>query len=491
MTDCSDTKRYAAVDIGASTGRVLVGWLEDGRMRLEEAHRFDNSQIRVGGHNCWDMHGLFENMIEGLRKAGELPGGPPGSIGIDTWGVDFVLLDRDRKMIGEAVSYRDARCNGMCEVVEGLIAPEDLFARTGIQRQLFNTVYQLMALKKEHPEQLAAARHLLMIPDYLNFLLTGRMRTEYTNATTTGLLNARSRDWDRDLLDLVGLPPCVFERPVMPGVEVGEFTDEVAARIGYSARVVLPATHDTGSAFLAVPARDRHGVFISSGTWSLLGVERSEPVTSSAALRENFTNEGGYGLRYRFLKNIMGLWMIQSVRREVNGTSYVRGSAAASARFDHAVDFDELRALCRDAEPFEARIDVDDERFLAPDSMISEIEAACRESGQPVPQTLGQIMRTIYASLAACYARSIASLREITGCDFSSINIVGGGCQDSYLNRMTAAATGLPVFAGPIEATAIGNVAAQMIAAGHLDGTDEVRRCVAASFPIERIDPDT
>ena len=487
---CITGKAYAAVDIGASSGRVLMGWLDDAKkMRLEEVYRFDNVQKRVNGHDCWDVEELFQHVVAGLKAAKDKTGVVPTTIGIDTWAVDFVLLDGACNIVGDTVAYRDDRTKGMYEVADALMPAEDVYARTGIQRQPFNTIYQLLALKREHPEQLEAARTLLMIPDYLNFRLTGKKLCEYTNATSTSLLNARTRDWDEEILDAIGLPRGIFLTPTMPGKLVGTLKPEVMAQVGYDSTVVLPATHDTGSAFLAVPARDEHAVFLSSGTWSLLGVENPEPITTPESFKENFTNEGGYQLRFRYLKNIMGLWMNQSVRREVNGVDYVEGKTAHKAMLDHKVGFDELRALCREAEPFEAYVDVQDERFLAPDSMIEEIKQACRDAGQPVPETIGQVMRTIYCSMGKCYADAVKGLHELTGNTYTSVNIVGGGCQDWYLNQTTADACGLPVFAGPIEGTSIGNLIVQMITAGEFATLQQARDCVARSFDVQEISP--
>ena len=484
-----ESKHYAAVDIGASSGRVLAGWVEDGKMSYQEVYRFDNDQRRVNGHDCWDVEALFNHVVAGLRAAKEQTGVAPATIGIDTWGVDYVLLDEDNKIVGDTVAYRDARTDGIYEDADKIMDPATVYAKTGIQRQPFNTLYQLLALKEEHPEQLAAARTFLMIPDYLNWRLTGIKANEYTNASTTGMLDARTCTWDTEILDAFGIPQGIFMTPTMPGTVLGEVTADISEKIGYSATVVLPATHDTGSAFLAVPAQDDNAVYISSGTWSLLGVENPEPITNDVAREQNFTNEGGYQKRYRFLKNIMGLWMNQSVRREVNGVDYVEGKTAHKALMDHKVGFDELRTLCREAEPFAAYVDVDDERFLAPDSMIDEIKYACAEDGQPVPQTIGEIMRTNYCSLSRSYKKAIEGLAELSGHGYTSINIVGGGCQDYYLNQMTADTCGLPVFAGPIEGTCIGNFIVQMIVGGDFKDLADARTCVARSFDVKRIDP--
>ncbi len=488
MVDLTNTKCFASVDIGASSGRVLLGWLDGDQMRLEEAHRFANGQRRVGGHDCWDVEALADEVICGLAACKEKAGATPVSIGIDTWGVDYVLLDGEGAIVGDTVAYRDERTNGVPEQVDTLIAPEELYARTGIQRTSFNTIYQLFAHKAEHPEDFERAERLLLIPDYLNWRLTGVAANEYTNASTTGLLDARSCDWDHDLLELLGVPAHLFEKPVMPGAMLGPLTPEVAARVGYESEVVLVASHDTGSAYLAVPARDDNAVYISSGTWSLIGVELPEPVTTTLGFAQNFTNEGGYQRRYRFLRNIMGLWMSQCVRRELNGVNYVEGKTSNVSLVDHEVSFGEMVQMARDAEDFSAQVDVDDARFLAPESMIDEIVAACEEAGEPVPHTIGEVLRVIYLSLAEDYARAIRGLAAITGKTYTSINIVGGGSQDGYLNELTATACGLPVFAGPTEGTCLGNLMVQMIAAGDFTGIQDARDCIARSFDVRRYD---
>ncbi len=484
-----DTKHYAAVDIGASSGRVLMGWVEDGKMAYEEVFRFDNTQVLSDGHSCWDIEGLFEYVVEGLAAAREKTGITPTSISIDTWGVDFALLDENDQMIADVVAYRDGRTDGIFEVADKIMDPAEVYARTGIQRQPFNTLYQLLALKREHPEQLEAARTFLMVPDYLVWKLTGAKTNEYTNASTTGMLDARTCTWDEGLLDAFGIPSGIFLEPTMPGAVAGNLLPSIAEKVGYDAPVILCASHDTGSAYLSVPAKDDHAAYLSSGTWSLLGCELPEPVTSDPAREQNFTNEGGYQRRYRFLKNIMGLWMNQSVRREVNGVDYVEGKTAHKAMLDHQIGFGELIDLTRAAEPFSAYVDVDDERFLAPDSMFEEIRSACADAGQPVPEGIGEVMRCVYCSLTSSYARAVKNLGYLTGREYTSINIVGGGCQDAYLNQMTADACGLPVFAGPVEGTCIGNFMVQMIADGVFADLASARACVGESFDIKRFDP--
>ena len=315
---------YLAIDIGASSGRHILGHVEDGKLILEEMYRFDNLQVRKNGHDCWDMDNLWNGVVSGLKACKEA-GKLPATMGIDTWGVDYVLLDENDEMLGDPVAYRDSRNEGMDAVVSELISPEELYARTGIQKAPFNTIYQLTAQKREHPEQLEKADWFLMVTEYLNFRLTGVKKNEYTNNTTTNLINAREKTWDLDLIARVGLPTKIFHEPAMPGTILGGLLPEIQAEVGFDTQVILPATHDTGSAFLAVPAKDDNAVYLSSGTWSLLGVENEEPITTAESHQANFTNEGGAWYRFRYLKNIMGLWMIQSIRRELNGVAYVQG----------------------------------------------------------------------------------------------------------------------------------------------------------------------
>ena len=469
---------FLAVDIGASSGRHIVGTVRDGKITLQEVYRFENGVHRENGHLCWDIDALAKEVVNGLKAAHEA-GYAPATIGIDTWAVDFVLLDSDGKRIGDAVAYRDERTEGMREAVEkeyGLTFAEH-YARTGIQYQKFNTVYQLMALKKEHPEQLAAAKTFLLIPDYLNYLLCGVAANEYPNASTTALVSASGKDWDDELIEKLGLPRGIFQPIKTAGTVLGRFTPEIRAQVGFDAEVILPATHDTGSAFLAVPARDEFAAYLSSGTWSLLGVENPQAITTAASCTANFTNEGGYEYRYRYLKNIMGLWMIQSIRRELGAQTGTRPS------------FPELIAAAKGAADFTSCVDPDDGRFLAPASMIEEVKAACRDTNQPVPATTGEVMQCVYNSLTQDYRRAIGTLQGLTGKTYTSLNIVGGGSQDAYLNRQTANATGLTVFAGPTEGTALGNLMVQFIHAGIFADLAEARAAIKRSFEIKEYDP--
>ena len=456
-------------------------------MILEEMYRFDNLQVRKNGHDCWDMENLWNGIVGGLKACGAA-GKIPTTIGIDTWGVDYVLLDENDCVLGDAVAYRDSRNEGMDEEVSKYISPEDLYARTGIQKQPFNTVYQLMAQKLESPEQVANAKRLLMVPEYLNFLLTGVKKSEYTIASTGSLLDAHKKDWDRELIEMLGLPQEIFGELYMPGTSVGELLPGIQAEVGFNAKVVLVAAHDTGSAFLAVPAKDDNAVYLSSGTWSLLGVENEKAITTEASRLANFTNEGGAWYRYRYLSNIMGLWMIQSVRRELNGVSYVAGKDNRVAT-GKKWSFPDLIAEAEKEEGFAAVVDVNAPCFLAPESMIQAIKDECARTEQPVPETVGQIMQCVYTSLSQCYRDAIHALEGLTGKKYTSINIVGGGCQDGYLNRRTAQATGLTVYAGPVEGTAIGNLLVQMIEAKEFENLQAARNAIRCSFEIKEVNP--
>lgn len=479
---------HLAIDIGASSGRHILGHIEDGKMILEEIYRFDNSQIRKDGHDCWDIEALARNVVAGIAECRTL-GKIPSTIGIDTWGVDFILLADDLTPCSDMVAYRDARTQGMDAVVAAALPLAELYARTGIQKQPFNTIYQLAALKKEHPEQLAKAAHFLMVPDYLNFVLSGKIANEYTNASTTNLLDARAKNWDFALIDRLDLPRRIFGELQMPGTVLGGLAPAIQAEVGFDAQVVLPATHDTGSAFLAVPARDDRAVYISSGTWSLLGVENAEPITTSESQAANFTNEGGAWHRFRYLKNIMGLWMIQSIRRELNGVEYVEGKGAhadwtlTDYEQGRTYSFNDLETAARGAAAFAGRVDANDARFLSPASMIAEVVAAADVK----PTTVGELMQCVYQSLAACYADAIANLSKLTGKTYTSINIVGGGSKDGYLNALTRTATGLDVFAGPTEGTAIGNLVIQFIVGGESRDLADARATIRRSFDVKSV----
>ncbi len=473
-------KRYLAIDIGASSGRHILGWMEGGKIVIEEVYRFENKLAKRNGHLCWELDILFEEILRGLEVCRE-QGKIPDSVGIDTWAVDFVLLGRAGRLLGDTVAYRDSRTDGMDRLVEKMIPAEELYARTGIQKQSFNTIYQLMAVSREDPALLECAAHFLMVPDYLHYRLTGKLSNEYTNATTTGLVNARGKTWDRELLRRLSFPEHLFQPLALPGTVLGGFLPEIRGRLGFDCSVVLPATHDTGSAFLAVPAQGDDSVFLSSGTWSLLGVENPDPLTGEESRKKNFTNEGGYQYRFRYLKNIMGLWMIQSIRRE---------APRVFPEFSEMPSFGELEALARQAEDFPSRVDVENSLFLAPESMTATLRQVCWKSGQAVPETPGEVMACVYHSLAEGYHAAVRELAALTNRRFTALHIVGGGSKDGYLNQLTANAVGLPVYAGPTEGTALGNLMVQMLRAGEFQSLKEARETERNSFAIQTYQPN-
>jgi rhamnulokinase len=464
-------KLSLAVDIGASSGRLIAGHLEEGVLKLEEIYRFENKIIKNQDQFCWDVDTLFMEIKKGMHECSKR-GLEPDSIGIDTWAIDFVLLDEYDQPLTEAVSYRDPRTAGMMEEVFKVIGKEQLYLETGIQFLTFNTIYQLEALRRDRPEVLTRAKTFLMIPDYFNYLLTGKKSNEYTNATTTQLVNAFSKNWDADIIEKLGINKEIFQEIMPPGTVLGKLKKELAADFGFDLEVILPATHDTGSAVVAVPEVE-NTIYISSGTWSLIGVENRFPICVPKARQYNYTNEGGVDYRYRFLKNIMGLWMIQEVKRN----------------YKDQYSFSELVALAREAADFHTIINVDDGRFLKPDHMIAEIQDYCTEKNMPVPETPGEIAKCIFVSLAESYQNAIHEIEEIFEQEFKTINVIGGGCQNEYLNQLIADKTGKVVIAGPSEATAIGNLAAQLMSLGEIGDLKEARTIIKRSFDLKEFTP--
>lgn len=460
-------KYFLAIDIGASSGRHILGSLRNGKIELEEIYRFWNGMDNVGGTLCWNVDRLFEEIIAGMKKCAEI-GKIPTSVGIDTWGVDFVLLDDEDRLLGQAVGYRDHRTDGMDEEVYQIISQEELYGRTGIQKAIYNTIYQLMAVKKQHPEYMEKAAAMLMIPDYFHFRLCGNKVQEYSEATTAQLVNPDTKDWDYELIEKLGFNKKMFQKIYMPGTKIGSLTKEVKEMVGYDCLVVLPPTHDTASAVMAVPSNEEDTCYISSGTWSLMGVERDDSDCSEESMAANFTNEGGYNGRITYLTNIMGLWMIQSVRGELApDISYGELCAQASK------------------ENISSLVDCQDDSFLSPDSMVEAIQDYCRKTSQTVPETLPELASVVYNSLAKCYTDKLQEIEKLVGVKYDKIHIIGGGSNAGYLNELTAKYTGIPVHAGPGEATAIGNILAQMIEEGIFENLTQARNCVAASFEIQ------
>lgn len=461
-------KYYLAVDIGASSGRHILGSLKDGKLNLEEIYRFPNGMKDVDGFVCWDVEALFCEIKEGLKRCKEA-GKIPSYMGIDTWAVDYVLLDGKDQVLGKTYGYRDSRTTGMDEKVYEIISREELYGRTGIQKQIFNTIYQLMAVKQKEPELFDKAESLLFIPDYFHFLLTGVKKTEYTNATTSQLVSPRTKDWDYELIDRLEYPRKIFGKISKPGTYVENFREEIRREVGFDCQVILPATHDTGSAVAAIPTTKDNALYISSGTWSLMGTELMAADCTLESMKRNLTNEGGYDYRFRYLKNIMGLWMIQSVRREF--------------KEEYSYDY-----ICRQAseQTIPSIVDCNDNCFLAPKSMIEEVKDYCQKSGQQVPENEWETAAVIYNSLGRCYAETIAQIEQMTGQKYDRIYVVGGGANAEYLNRITAKYTGRAVYAGPGEATAIGNLLVQMLYNQEFVNLKMARACVKDSFEIRK-----
>ena len=453
--------KYLAIDIGASSGRHIVGWLEDGKINLKEVYRFANGAQSKDGHLVWNAARLVAEVVNGLKAAAE-QGYKPDYIGIDTWAVDYALLDGDGQIIGDIYSYRDDRTQKVISAVHRRMPFGQLYARTGIQFQPFNTIYQLYSDKKN--DRLDGAAGFLMLPDYLNYMLTGVKKQEYTNATSTGMVNASTHSWDGDILDAMGYDKSLFGELSQPGTVVGTLSAEVQRQVGYNATVVLPATHDTASAVLAAPIEFGQA-YISSGTWSLLGVEQKTAHTDEGSRNANYSNEGSIGFNFRYQKNIMGLWMLQSIRKELNNIPFTDLANLARGRLGGYL------------------VDVNDSRFLSPRSMSAEIRAAVgRELGT------ASLVRTVYDSLALSYKRAIEELEANTGAKYSSINIIGGGCRDALLNELTAKATGKKVITGPVEATATGNIIMQMISAGEIQNISSARNIIKNSFNISEVE---
>ncbi|MBQ5970272.1 MAG: rhamnulokinase [Clostridia bacterium] len=452
---------YLAIDIGASSGRHILAHIENGALQLEEVHRFENGFHSENGTLCWDTDHLLREVKAGIAKCGAR-GTVPKTVAIDTWGVDYVLLDKDRQPILPAVAYRDGRTAAVQNDAAALIAPDELYRRTGIQHQDFNTLFQLLCDKQSG--KLNGAAHFLMMPDYLAFRLTGVLKNEYTNASTTNLLDAAAMTWDSDLLQTLDLPQALFCPLSQPGTAVGSFTDDVREEIGFDATVLLAPSHDTASAVAACPLRD-DSAYLSSGTWSLIGTESLRPILTDEAHRANFTNEGGVEGRFRFLKNFMGMWLFQNLRRELN---------AAGA----GLSYDDMMRMAM-ADGYDKTFDCNDPSLTAPDSMAGAIRALL---GEDVSDSA--LLSSVYHSLASAYRRAVDEIETLTGKRIGSILIVGGGSKDRWLNELTARVTGRTVLTGLTEATALGNILSQIMADQKISLT-EARTLVKQSFNIK------
>lgn len=467
-------KYYLAVDIGASSGRHILGSLANGKIQLEEIYRFENGMTNKDGKLVWDTNRLFAEIVNGMKECSK-QNKIPVSMSIDTWAVDYVLLDENDNVLGDTYGYRDNRTFEMDKEVYKLIPESELYKRTGIQKQIFNTIYQLMSDKLQRPELLNRAKTFLMLPDYFQFLLTGNKVSEYTNGTSTQLVSPDTKQWDEVILDKIGLNKDIFLPLQMPGTKVGKLMKEVKKEVGYDCEVILCASHDTASAVMSMPVTEGEGLYISSGTWSLMGIESKTVMNDEVSRKDNFTNEGGYDYRYRYLKNIMGLWMIQSVRHELKDK----------------YSFATLCDMAEACKAFPSRVDVNCEAFLAPESMITAVKQYCEKTKQPIPETVGEVATVIYQSLAECYEQTIRQIENRVKKHYKNIYIIGGGSNARYLNQLTANATGKMVYAGPSEATAIGNLLVQMMKDKQIKDLSEARKGVHQSFDIHLYNPKT
>lgn len=467
-----------AFDFGASSGRAIYGAFDGDKLTIEEIHRFPNDPVKVAGHLYWDILRLFFEIKQGFKAYAQSGKGNLDSFGIDTWGVDFGLLDEQGQLLANPYHYRDILTEGMFEEAFLRVSKEVIFEETGIAFLPFNTLYQLLALKLKHPTLFNRAETLLLIPDLFLYFLTGIKKTEFTDASTGQLLSAQTGTWDYELIDRMGLPRRILTEIEAPGSIRGSLLSEIAEEVGLSqgVKAIAVAEHDTASAVAAVPAGKERFAYLSSGTWSLLGTEVATPITSKAALDANYTNEGGVQERYRLLKNIMGMWIIQECKREweKGGTPH---------------PFEKLVIMAEGAKPFGALIDPDEARFGTPGNMVRKIQDYCRETGQMVPREKAEIVRCVYESLALKYRWSMERLEEIVGEKMPTLHIVGGGSKNNLMNRLTASALNRPVLCGPVEATAIGNLMVQAIALGEVKDLDEARQVVARSFDIETFLP--
>lgn len=468
-------KRVLAFDFGASSGRAILGRFDGQTIALEEIHRFSNDPVTLNGTLYWDfLRQMFEIKL-GLVK-GHLAGGFD-SVGIDTWGVDFGLLDADGCLLANPVHYRDLRTRSAMADLFRKIPKEQVYALTGIQFMALNTVYQVQALAIRQPELLSRAKSILFMPDLMAYYLTGVQQTEYTIASTSQMLDAYTRTWSGEILSALGMSRDVLAPLVVAGTVTGTLSADICGELCIPpVPFVRVASHDTASAVVAVPAEESDFIYLSSGTWSLMGIESDRPIINDLSARFNFTNEGGYGGKIRYLKNIMGLWLIQESRRQW-------------LREGHEIGYADMERMALVSEPFKCLIDVDADVLGTPGDLPGRIRELCRASGQPVPETIGEVVRCIYESLALKYRLTKQQVEQVSGRCFPAIHVVGGGTKDGLLSQFTADATGSRVIAGPIEATALGNIAVQLIAQGAIRDLAEARRIIAASTELRTYEP--
>jgi len=471
------TTHYIACDLGAESGRVMLGTLSNGHLSLEEIHRFPNITIRLGDSIRWDILRTFDELKKGLKKVAQ-HGIAPASLSVDSWGVDYVWSGLGQDMLAPAHTYRDTRTEATYEKALAAVGREKIFSETGLQFMPLNTLYQLIADMEASPELARQADGFLCVADYLNFLFSGVRRAEESMASTTQIYNPVQRKWSKELISAFGFPESAFAEIIPSGTTLGPLTASVCEETGLNGvNVVATCSHDTGAAVAAVPVeKGDDWAYLSSGTWSLIGVELPKPLINEAVRKANYTNEGGFGGTTRFLNNIVGLWILQECRRDWE-------------RRGENLGYAEINRLAAESTPLRTLLDPDDARFLKPGNMISKVEAFARETGQPVPSTPGEFTRATLESLALLYRHTLAKIEELTGRSIRRLHIVGGGSQSKLLNQFAADATGRPVFAGPVEATAIGNILIQAIAAGQISSLADLRKTVGNSFPVEEFQP--
>ncbi|MHB1426310.1 MAG: rhamnulokinase [Gemmataceae bacterium] len=472
----STAKQFLAFDLGAESGRGILGSLDDSRLRLEVIHRFPTGAVRTLDSLHWDVLRMHEEMLQALRLCASKHG-PLDGLGVDTWGVDFALLGRGGVLLGNPRHYRDPHTEGVMEQAFARLPRAEIFRHTGIQFMRFNTLFQLLALQRDRSPLLDAAETLLFMPDLFHFWLTGVKVNEYTDASTSQMLDPNTRKWSYPLLEAFGLPAKILGTLIQPGTVLGPLRPSVVSETGINAALAIaPAAHDTASAVAAVPASSPSWAYISSGTWSLMGVELNHPLVGESALQANFTNEGGIGGTTRFLKNIMGLWLVQECRR-----AWERGGTAHG--------YDELMRQADSATPFAHLVNPNDPSFILPANMPAALADFCRRTGQPAPDSVGGTVRCALESLALCYRWVLEKLEALTGQRIEVIHIVGGGCQNGLLNQFTADACNRLVLAGPVEATAIGNVLVQALGVGVLGSLADAREVVRRSFEVRTYTP--
>ena len=465
--------KLLAIDVGASSGRAIQGGLDGGKLSMKEVHRFKNAMIEVDGHKHWDIHALRAEMLACLTNADD----DVEAIGIDTWGVDYGYVGKDGEVMGLPFAYRDDRNIPMIDEVHNAVGGDWLFGVNGLQVMPFNTVYQVAEDVKSRPEVLAEAERLQLMPELLGCLLTGQFVGEYSIASTSGLLDARTRTWSDELLKKLNIPRRLFTDISAPGEFQADLRPDVAEATGCKGKLIAVACHDTASAVAATPMSGPGAMYISSGTWSLAGVELDEPCISDAARAADFTNEGGVNNKIRFLKNVMGLWLVQELQR-------------LWAEGGNDLGFGDICDEAAAAPAFGPIVDPNNQRFMAPQNMEREIQEECVRTGQPAPEGVGPLARCVFESLALAYRDCLESTRRITGQAIDRVHLVGGGTQNKLLNQMAASACGLPVHVGPVEATAIGNLLVQAISLGALADVHAAREVVKATFPLDEYTPE-